>query len=231
MNFSWGSDPDSFSWSQRTWKQGDLIWNCSRTMKQDDTRESTIVSIRSIFAKMMTYHKVSVIQKWRQDFPLVSGITAGLSLCFLLFHMDHECQKRQSFNEKPAKLLLNPHYCRYEPLRLPATISRRSRLSAWEENLMRPVMRDKQLKDRSKANEPSLDESRRLWRLFRVSVEHILYRRAYRLIRAVNTAHPTARSTHSLFQFRAHSLNMLLSGFRLFHGDCPAYPFIARKRS
>ncbi len=152
MNFSWGSDPDSFSWSQRTWKQGDLIWNCSRTMKQDDTRERTIFSIRSIFAKMMTYHKVSAIQKWRQDFPLVSGITAELSLCFLLFHMDHECQKRQSFNEKPAKLILNPHYCRYEPLRLPATISRRSRLSAWEENLMRAVLRDKQLKDRSKAN-------------------------------------------------------------------------------
>ncbi len=110
MNFSWGSDPDSFSWSQRTWKQGDLIWNCSRTMKQDDTRERTIVSIRSIFAKMMTYHKVSAIQKWRQDFPLVSGITAELSLCFLIFHMDHECQKRQNFIENPAKLILNPHW-------------------------------------------------------------------------------------------------------------------------
>src|SRR5712692_682864 len=42
-------------------------------MKQDDTRERTIFSIRSIFATILTYHTVSARQKWRRDFPLVCG--------------------------------------------------------------------------------------------------------------------------------------------------------------
>src|SRR5438132_1424252 len=88
MNFSWGSDPDSFSWSQRTWKQGDLIWNCERPMKQDDTRERTIFSIRTIFATMLTYHKVSAHTKMKarfsfrfrnhgRTFPVFSAIPYG----------------------------------------------------------------------------------------------------------------------------------------------------------
>ena len=60
--------------------------------------------------------------------------------------------------------------------------------------------------------------------------DYVLDRRAYGLIRAVNTAIPTARSAHALFEFRAHPFDMLFPGFRLLHGDRPAYPFIARKR-
>ena len=61
-------------------------------------------------------------------------------------------------------------------------------------------------------------------------VEHILYRRADGLIRAVNTAIPTARSAHALFEFREHPFHVLPSGFWFFPGDRPADPFIARKR-
>ena len=57
-----------------------------------------------------------------------------------------------------------------------------------------------------------------------------MHRGAYWLIRAVNAAYPTARSAHALFEFRAHPFNVLTSGFWFFHGDCPADPFIARKR-
>jgi len=37
------------------------------------------------------------------------GITAGLSLCFRVFRLDCERQKRQNFLENPAKLICNPH--------------------------------------------------------------------------------------------------------------------------
>jgi hypothetical protein len=63
MNCSWVSDPDAFSWSQSTGKPGDLIWNCSLAMKQDETRERTVFSIRSMFAQMLTDQKGSARQK------------------------------------------------------------------------------------------------------------------------------------------------------------------------
>jgi len=50
---------------------------------------------------------VSTTQKLRQDFPLVSGITAKLSLSFRVFLWDHERKKRQRIIENPAKLILN----------------------------------------------------------------------------------------------------------------------------
>ena len=46
----------------------------------------------------------------------------------------------------------------------------------------------------------------------------------------MNAADPTTGSAYALFKFRTHPFNVLSSGFGLFHGDRPAYPFIARQR-
>lgn len=41
---------------------------------------------------------------------------------------------------------------------------------------------------------------------------------------------PATRPAYSFFQLRAHSLDVLHSGFRLLDGDNPADPFIAGER-
>jgi hypothetical protein len=41
---------------------------------------------------------------------------------------------------------------------------------------------------------------------------------------------PAARPTDSLYEFRAHPLDVLFSGFRFLNRDHPADPFVARKR-
>ena len=48
-------------------------------------------------------------------------------------------------------------------------------------------------------------------------------------ISAVRTAGPATRPAHSLFEFRAYSLDVLPSGFRFLDGDNPADPLIARE--
>src|SRR5213080_2011322 len=68
--------------------------------------------------------------------------------------------------------------------------------------------------------------------MFRVCIEDdFLYRRADCLIRAVNTAIPTARAAHALCEFRAHPFHVLPSGFWFLNGERPADPFIAQEAS
>ena len=47
----------------------------------------------------------------------------------------------------------------------------------------------------------------------------------------MRTTRPATRPAHSLFQLRAHPLDVLPSCLRLLDGDRPADPFIARQRS
>jgi len=41
---------------------------------------------------------------------------------------------------------------------------------------------------------------------------------------------PTTRPTHAFFKFATYPFHVLMSGFRFFDGDGPAYPFIASER-
>lgn len=43
-------------------------------------------------------------------------------------------------------------------------------------------------------------------------------------------ARPAARPPNFLFKLGTHSIDMLLSGLRLFDGGSPTYPFVARQR-
>ena len=56
-----------------------------------------------------------------------------------------------------------------------------------------------------------------------------MYRRAYRLILAMNTAQPAARPAHAFLEFTDRPLNMLLSRLVFLNEGNPAYPLIARK--
>lgn len=42
---------------------------------------------------------------------------------------------------------------------------------------------------------------------------------------------PTTRPAYSLFELRAHPLDMLFSGFRFLDGDGPTDPLVTRERS
>ena len=57
-----------------------------------------------------------------------------------------------------------------------------------------------------------------------------MHRGAYRLIRAMNTAHPTARPTNSLLEFTDRPLNMLPSCLILLDRGNPTNPLVARER-
>src|SRR5258708_1953537 len=46
---------------------------------------------------------------------------------------------------------------------------------------------------------------------------------------AVMATWPATRPAHAFLKFRAHSLNVLPSGFRFLYGDNPADPLIARE--
>jgi hypothetical protein len=51
-----------------------------------------------------------------------------------------------------------------------------------------------------------------------------------RLISTMRATGPAAGPTHSFFELRARSLDVLLSGFRFLDGNNPANPFVARQR-
>ena len=56
-----------------------------------------------------------------------------------------------------------------------------------------------------------------------------MYRRAYRLILAMNTAQPATRPAHPFLEFIDQSFNMLLSRLVFLDEGNPADPLIARK--
>ena len=56
-----------------------------------------------------------------------------------------------------------------------------------------------------------------------------MYRRAYRLILAMNTAQPATWPAHPFLEFTDRSFNMLLSRLVFLDEGNPAYPLIARK--
>jgi hypothetical protein len=56
-----------------------------------------------------------------------------------------------------------------------------------------------------------------------------LYRRAYRLILAMNTAQPATGPAYPLLEFTDRPFDMLLSRLVFLDESNPAYPFIARK--
>ena len=56
-----------------------------------------------------------------------------------------------------------------------------------------------------------------------------MYRRAYRLILAMNTTQPTTRPAHPFLEFTDRPFNMLLSRLVFLDEGNPAYPLIASK--
>jgi hypothetical protein len=68
-----------------------------------------------------------------------------------------------------------------------------------------------------------------LFLFFRSPVEHCLYRRAYRLILAMNTTQPATRPAHPFLEFTDRPFNMLPSRLVFFDEGNPTDPLIARK--
>ena len=56
-----------------------------------------------------------------------------------------------------------------------------------------------------------------------------MYRRAYRLILAMNTAQPATRPAHPFLEFTDRPFNMLFPRLVFLDEGNPAYPLIARK--
>src|SRR3989344_7112116 len=67
-------------------------------------------------------------------------------------------------------------------------------------------------------------------RFFGSSGKHCSYRRAYRLVLAMNTANPTTRSPFSFFEFTDQPFDVLLSRFVLLYGNNPADPLVPSER-
>ena len=65
---------------------------------------------------------------------------------------------------------------------------------------------------------------------FRAFIEHPLHRRAYSLIRPVDTANPTARATLPLEELFASPLYAAVPGFKMLCIFNPADKFVPRER-